>query len=403
MATQLTNQHDVIVVGAGVVGCSTAYRLAQAGRKVLVIEQRGIASGASGRNGGMCGAGSGMHAESGDAVYAITSANLELVKQLPGELETDFELRLPGSLNVATTEAQWEHLTESVREQKAAGLNVDLLDPYETRQLMPALTESIVGSEFARDPGHLWPFKLVHGFANAARRLGAEFRLGTQVQGLLRDGDSVVGVIANGERLTADEVVLCTNAYTPLILPELPKGAIVPARGQIMVTQALPDLLPHPFGTNFDKEYGRQTADGKILCGGFRRLDENEGLGQYEERVTPAVLAGIASCLTSLFPRLRDVRIVRCWAGIMGFTADGLPIIGRASFAPGLTIAAGFNGGGFSWAAITGKIVADLVCGNEPQFNIDHFRPDRFESGTNWSNPFTAGERSHTAAMSGTV
>jgi glycine/D-amino acid oxidase-like deaminating enzyme len=80
----------------------------------------------------------------------------------------------------------------------------------------------------------------------------------------------------------------------------------------------------------------------------------------------------------------------------MGFTADGMPLIGRAGFAPGLTLAAGFNGGGFSWASITGKIVADVVNGKQPQFDISHFRPDRFLEGTaTWSNPFTAGEQSN--------
>ncbi|MDQ2683008.1 MAG: FAD-binding oxidoreductase [Chloroflexota bacterium] len=395
MVSSPAHRHDVIVVGAGLAGCSTAYRLAQAGRRVLVLEQRGICSGASGRNGGMTGVGSAMHAGAGEAVYSLTSANFAMLKGLAEELETDFELRLPGTLNVATTEAMWLHLTESVERQRAAGLDVELLDAAETRKLMPALTTDILGSELSRNAGHLWPFRLVHGFANAARRLGAEFRLGVQVERLIRTGDRVTGVVINGERIEAEDIVLCTNAWTPTVLPELPAGAIVPARGQILVTQALPPLLPHPFGTNFDKEYGRQTPDGKILCGGFRRLDEDEGLGHYEERVTSPVLAGIAGCLTTLFPQLREVRIVRAWAGIMGFTADGLPLIGRAGFAPGLTVAAGFNGGGFSWGAITGKIIADLLTGKEPDVDISFFAPDRFFGGaTEWSNPFTAGERS---------
>ncbi len=206
----------------------------------------------------------------------------------------------------------------------------------------------------------------------------------------------MIGVVANGEAIEAEEVVLATNAYTPLLLPELPAGAIVPARGQILVTQPVPPILPHPFGTNFDKEYGRQTAGGQILCGGFRRLDEDEGLGHYEERVAPAVLDGIARCLTTLFPRLAGLKVVRAWAGIMGFTADGVPLIGRAAWAPGLTIAAGFNGGGFSWASIVGVVISDLLTGRKPGFDLRPFRPDRFaESGTAWNNPFTAGERSN--------
>jgi sarcosine oxidase subunit beta len=105
------------------------------------------------------------------------------------------------------------------------------------------------------------------------------------------------------------------------------------------------------------------------------------------------VLAGIARCLTSLFPVLRGVKVVRAWAGIMGFTADGLPLIGP--YAPGLTLAAGFNGGGFSWAAIVGQVVADVMNGRDPGFDLSPFRPARFDGGAGWSNPFTTGERSN--------
>ena len=384
---------DVIVVGGGVNGCSAAYRLAQAGKRVLLLEKRGVVSGASGRNGGMTGVGSSMHAESGDAVYAITKANFAMLRNLSSELSVDFELRTPGGLNVAVTPEQAAHLEESVHLQRRAGLNVDWLDRDETRELMPALADHILGAEFSPDAGHLWPFALVHGFANAARRLGARIEVGVTVERLLRAGDRVTGVVAGGEAIEADDVVLATNAYTPMILPNLPAGALVPARGQILVTQPLPPILPHSFGTNFDKEYGRQTAGGQILCGGYRRLDENQGLGRYDERVTAPVLSGIARCLTSLFPALRGVKVVRAWAGVMGFTADGLPLIGRSGAAPGLTLAAGFNGGGFSWAAITGKIVADLLTGKAPGFDLTPFAPDRFTaSGTAWTNPFTAGE-----------
>jgi len=395
---------EVIVVGGGVVGCSIAYHLTAAGRRVLLLERRGLASGASGRNGGMTGAGSSMHAASpaGRAVYALTTANLELLRSLPNELGADIELRLPGTLDVITTPEQHAHLSASVAEQQAAGIEATLLAAREARELMPALSPSILGAAYAAGRGHLWPFALVHAFADAARRHGAEIRVGAiaEVERLHRRGDRVTGVVAGGETIEADEVVLATNAYTPALLPELPAGAIVPARGQILVTQPLPPLLPLPFGTNFDKEYGRQTPSGQILCGGFRRLDEDEGLGHEEERVSPAVLAGIARCLTELFPILGrgGVNVVRTWAGIMGFTADGLPLIGQFEATPGLTLAAGFNGGGFSWAAIVGQVIADLLAGRETGFDLTPFCPDRFaDAGTTWNNPFTAGERADAA------
>jgi glycine/D-amino acid oxidase-like deaminating enzyme len=142
----------------------------------------------------------------------MTTANLAMLKGLEAELETDFELRLPGTLNVATTPAMVEHLHESALAQQAAGIDVRWLDAYEARQLMPALAESILGAEYATEPGHLWPFKLVHGFANAARRLGAEFRLGVTVERLVRRGDRVVGVVVDGRRSTPSR---SSSAPTP--------------------------------------------------------------------------------------------------------------------------------------------------------------------------------------------
>jgi sarcosine oxidase subunit beta len=391
---------DVIVVGGGVNGCSIAYRLAEAGRRVLLLEQRGIASGASGRNGGMTGPGAPLPTASGQAVYALKEANAAIMKELPEELEVDFDLRLPGSLDIATTGQMYDDLKTGVEALAGAGVEsgIRMIDRYEAQQLMPSLSDEIVGAEYAPDRGHLWPFALVHGFADAARRLGAETRTGVAVERLVIEGDRVRGVIANGERIDADDIVLATNAYTPRILPDLPAGAIVPARGQILVTQQLPPILPLTFGTNYDKEYGRQTPSGQVLCGGYRRLDEDEGLGHYEERTTPPVLTGIARCLTTLFPKLRYVKVVRCWAGIMGFTADGLPLIGRYDALPGLTLAAGFNGNGFSWAAATGKIIARLLTDQEVGLDITHFNPTRFHGGnTSWNNPYTAGEKSNAA------
>ncbi len=392
--------YDVIVVGGGLVGCSITYQLSLAGKSVLLLEQRDICSGASGRNGGMTGEGSALHATAGRAVYDLTSENLRMLGDLSRILDTDFELRLPGTLDVATTPEQLHHLQEAVSQQKAAGLEVDLLDAHEARKRQPALAPDILGAKFAEGHGHLWPFGLVFGFAREATRLGAEIRTRTPITGLLRQADRVRGVVTeSGESIEAETVVLATNAYTPLLLDELPAGAIVPARGQILVTQPMPPILKHPFGTNFDKEYGRQVPGGPILCGGYRRLDDQEGLGLYREEVTVPVLAGIARCLSTLYPVLADIQVVRAWAGIMGFTADGIPLIGAMDADQRLIVAAGFNGGGFSWGAVVGKVVAALIGGEKIPYDLDPFDPRRFENGAvGWSNPFTAGEKSHKVA-----
>lgn len=390
---------DVIVVGGGVVGTSIAYRLAASGRKVALFEQRGLASGASGRNGGIISSGSSMHADQGDAVYVINTRNMEIVKGLSEELDADFELRITGRIEVATKVDDWLKMKAAYELLGPAGFDSQLLDQDEVRRILPAAGPAILGGRFSSNTGHLWPFALVHAFAAAARRLGTVIHQWTPVLELLKSGDRISGIRTAKQTFQADEIVLATNAYTPLLLDSLPKGAIVPARGQILVTQPMPSIVPFPFSLNGDKEYGRQVPGGPILCGGYRRLDADHGLGHYEERVSAPVLSGIARCLTTLFPRISDVQVVRCWAGIMGFTPDGVPLIGRSERHEGLTIAAGFNGGGFSWASATGMIVADLINGVDPGFDLAPFRPDRFDvAGTAWNNPFTAGEMAIAAA-----
>jgi len=162
---------DVIVVGAGVTGTSIAWRLAEAGKRVLVVEQRGVCSGASGRNGGMTGAGSSMHASSraGQAVYALTTANLRLLKGLPDELGTGFELRLPGTMDVITTEEQYAHLQAAVAIEREGGIDIELIDGPAARSIMPALSPDVLGAAYAEDRGHLWPFALVNGMATRRR------------------------------------------------------------------------------------------------------------------------------------------------------------------------------------------------------------------------------------------
>jgi glycine/D-amino acid oxidase-like deaminating enzyme len=146
-------------------------------------------------------------------------------------------------MDVLTTPEQMAHAKETVITKHEAGSDVELLDRATARSIMPSLSPRILGATYTRDRGHLWPFALVTGMADAATREGAVIRIGARVERLARSGERVTGVVANGETIDAGDVVLATNAWTPQLLPELPDGAVVPARGQILVTQPLPPLL----------------------------------------------------------------------------------------------------------------------------------------------------------------
>src|SRR5579875_1837974 len=145
----LPAEADVVVIGAGVAGCSIAYQLAKRGKKVAVLEKRGICSGASGRNGGMTGAGRAGRSSVEQAISAISNENLRMLRdELPRELGDDFSLRLPGTLDVATNDEQYEHLAATTREAQAAGADVRMLDPAEVRSLIPVVSDRILGAKF---------------------------------------------------------------------------------------------------------------------------------------------------------------------------------------------------------------------------------------------------------------
>lgn len=395
----LPSRADVVVIGGGIAGCAAAYQLSKRGKRVVLVEMRGICSGASGRNGGMTGGGSSMHTRVGQAVYRLTTENLRLIREeLPAELGEDFSLRMTGSVDIATNEEQWEHLETTVRSLQEAGVAAELLDREQLQELMP-VADSVLGARYSRNGGHLWPFSLVYALANGARRNGAAIFPWSPAEAVLQSNGAVSGVRTTRGTIETDTVVVATNAWTPTLLTNLPAGAVVPARGQILVTQPVGPVLPLTFGTNYDKEYGRQTATGQLLCGGFRRLDEDEGLGHYEEKVTLPVISGIAGCLAGIFPKVGQLKVVRAWAGIMGFTADGLPLIGAYDAADGMYISAGYNGGGFSWTCAAGKAVAQIIVDGQSEYDLHPFDPNRFaRGGVAWENPYTAGEKNNPRA-----
>jgi sarcosine oxidase subunit beta len=398
----LPGEAEAVVIGGGVAGTAAAYQLAKRGKQVTLLEMRGICSGASGRNAGQTGSGgSSLASKAGKAIHALTSENFRMIREeLPAELCDDFDLRVSGSVDIAQNEEQWAYLQESMRRIEGLDVDMQLLDGHELRDLVPAAAGHLLGAKYGKQSGHLWPFRLVHGQANGARVHGAKIHPWTKVERILTGNGKVTGVETVRGTIATGTVVLAVNAWTPLLLPDLPEGAVVPARGQIIVTQPVAPVLPTAFGTNYDKEYGRQTATGQLICGGFRRYDVNEGLGIYTEEVAADCMLGCAWLLATLFPKVRRVNVVRAWAGIMGFTADGLPLIGPYEPAAGLYLSGGFNGSGFSWGPVAGKALAQLIVDGRTDFDLSPFDPNRFaRDGVEWRNPSTAGEQNNPTSM----
>jgi glycine/D-amino acid oxidase-like deaminating enzyme len=361
-----------VVVGAGIVGLSTAYWLTRSGRRPVVLDADGVASHASGRNAGFLITGTAepytaLVRAIGEAaarrLWELSRENREL---LCGELldpgRIDCELVREGSwiAALAGDAGQERELRESGERLAAIGLQLEWRDAAEVRRATGS--DRLGGALFQPRDGGLDPVRLCRGMAGLVTRAGGEVRTGVRVRALEPAGDRV-RLLTDGGHLLAERVVLALNAYAPALLPHL-HGEIRPVRGQILATAPGRRDLSGVWYVNDGYEYLRQLPDGTFVLGGCRWAARDTEVG-FEEKPTARVQGALEEFLREAFPLLADRPIRHRWAGIMAFTPDGLPRVGEAPGIPAAIYAAGLNGHGMSLGFATGRWLARRTAGEE--------------------------------------
>ncbi|MFL5760187.1 MAG: NAD(P)/FAD-dependent oxidoreductase [Thermomicrobiales bacterium] len=393
----IASSADVVVIGGGAIGVATAYELSLRGVNVVLLEQDGLARGASGRNHGFLW----LHTR-----YPGTSLNLCLASAqryltLQDEIAFDFEMRRCGGLVTATSESEVEILREFVEQRRALSLDFQLLTGDEARRLEPELSPDILAASYFADDCHVYPFLLVAGLAKAARSHGAKILTGCRVEQIVARSGRVKGVRHSTGTIRADCVVLAAGAWSPLVAKtadvELP---IVPTRLEMMVT------VPMSRRVNAVVEDPLAIANYPVFrrCQSWRRdkivanpvedrgkrftllvAQANSGpviIGETSDRVgyradvTPTSIRAVAQRGQLLFPFLSKVPVVRTWAGWLPTTPDDLPLIGRVPGIDGLVLATGHNGYGIMLTPVSGVLAADAVTGTSNPM-LDTIRPDR--------------------------
>jgi glycine/D-amino acid oxidase-like deaminating enzyme len=388
---------DVLVIGGGIVGAASAYHLARRGADVLLLEADQLASGATGRNLGFIW----LHTRRAGPELDLVMATRNGLEDLPEELGADFGLRCRGGLTYFTSEAQAVVMREFVERRTADGVPMQLLDGAEAREVAPILPESVVGATFCPLDAQIDSRRYVRAFASAAQRLGATVHEGTAARAIEVDGSRITRVHTDLGPVSAGQVVLAAGAWSPVIGRQLGLDLpIHPMRLQVVQTEPMPPRLEHllygpaaikqysifqeldsfsaePFETDIERRLGLalleaacQAADGSYLLGiamdypGFDWKPDLAGIAL----VTEGMLAAL--------PELRGARFARAWAGVLPFTSDALPLIGRVPGQDDLIVAAGHVFGNAA-GPTTGRLVADLICGDDPVIDPAPFRPDR--------------------------
>ena len=347
---------DVAIVGGGIAGVATAYFLAKAGARPIVLEARGVAEAASGRNAGFLLAGVAENfvaatrrygAANALRIWKLTRRTQDLVRRLVAEHEIDCELRWNGSDQIAGDEEEWTEVEESARLLSEQGASVSIDAP----------AKRVTHAE----DGELHPVRWVRGLATAAVRLGARIHEDTTVRAAW-DGE----LRTDNGTVRAGALVLCTNAYTAHLGP----SRIRPVRGQMLATAPTTPVFARPAYAKRGYQYWRQRADGRVLVGGWRDTAVDEEVGE-EERTTATVQGHLEAFLQE---HGIDAPITHRWAGTMGFSHDALPYVGHTG--PRLFVCGGFTGHGMAFAPASAEIVASLIRGvSHP--DADLFDPSR--------------------------
>ncbi|MEQ8675598.1 MAG: FAD-dependent oxidoreductase [Aggregatilineales bacterium] len=352
--TQPHRDVDVLIVGAGIVGCSAAYFAAQAGREVVITEMRDVGLGASGRNAGFMITGL-------DTYYnrAIEHYGHNTVRELWALSKTthgywqDFaakgnvKLDRCGSMLLAESAEEAEELRLSADALHADGIEVIYHD------------HDPLGRGYFAAIEQPWdcavqPYELARA---VCQQSGAELIANNELYGYEQTAQGVT-VYTHRVIFHARKVLLCTNAYSPRIDPFF-AGKVVPTRAQCLVTEPLETPLLNTCGySDYGYMYYRMTFDNRLLIGGGRKNYKPLENDTTEDRTTPEVQGALDNYLTRFFPEV-TAPVARRWSGIMGFTPDKIPLVGTLPDKPDIGFAVGFTGHGLAFGAGTAERAVD--------------------------------------------
>lgn len=367
-AEQPARTVDVAIIGAGIAGASTAWWLKRLAPelKVVIVDRGDIASGASGRNAGFVTCGSVEHFSRecdrhGEAtaleLWRMCQDNLSLLEEHIGAAGIECGLKRSGTYSLAGTPHELVELGRSAERLAKLGVRVKTLDADTVCRDLGAT--GFHGGVLYQDDGEVHPVALVRGIiANC----GVEVLTHHEVHSIdnNREGVTLRTRLCD---IHASVAVMATNGYSADLHPFF-QDKIFPTRGQILVTEPVKPFLPAPCYANFVLDYFRQLADGRMLIGGFRQLAKETEVGTADV-VQPEIHAALETFLRKHFPALADLKVAYRWSGTMGFSIDGLPLIGAIPGRSDLFCVAGFTAHGIGWGFKAGQLMARLLMKGE--------------------------------------
>jgi sarcosine oxidase, subunit beta len=370
----MTGGSDVLIIGGGLQGLSSALHLVRRGCSVRVLEADYCGRHASGVN-----AGGVRTLDRHVAEVPLSLAARELWHSMPELVDEDVGFKPTGQLKLAETPEELERLRARVQTLQAMGFQHEqLIDPAQVRELVPALTPRITGAIWADGDGYAYPYAVVTAFRRAGQRRGVQVHEATAVQRIeRRSGHWRVHTPAGAYE--ARYLVNTAGAWAGEIARQAGEPVPLEAGGlMLMVTPRVAPFVKPVLGATGRALSFKQFENGTVVIGGGLRCAADAAAGHGE--VDMLKLATSAQTVTDLFPHLGPITINRAWAGVEGFMPDQIPVIGPSRTQSGLVHAFGFSAHGFELSPIVGRIVADLVQDGRTSLPISPFAVNCFVS-----------------------
>ena len=363
---------DVLIIGGGLMGFSTAVHLAMRHTRCIVLDKDSPGRHASGVN-----AGGLRQLNRHPAEIPLSVAAAGMWRHIRELVDSDCDTRFPGQLRVAENATELESLEERAALMRSMGYrHEELIGTDELYRLVPALAPHCTGALICRQDGYGRPFHALDAFRRKARSLGVHYQANTRVDGVLRVADEWLASTVRGE-FRAPVLVNCAGAWANHIATLLGEPVpLKPGAPMMMVSERLPHFIDPVVGAAGRKLSFKQMQNGTLLIGGAHLAELDLTQGRTEMNWHKLALS--ARSVMTLFPQLKDVRIVRSWAGLEAFMPDNIPVIGASVTAPGAYHAFGFSAHGFQLSPVVGRILSQLILDGSSELPIEPFRIDRF-------------------------
>jgi sarcosine oxidase subunit beta len=371
---KLKNFSEIVIVGGGIMGASTAYYLAKRGASdIILLERDLLAQATTGLSVG------GIRQQfSHPANIRLSQHSVRVFENFKEEFGGDIYFRKAGYLFLARKEKTWSDFLSSVETQREMEVPVEVLTPEEIKRRWPYLrVDDLEGGTFGPEDGYADPYLVAMGFADQARRLGVRVEEKTEVSGIRVKDGRVEGVETTRGSIAAPVVVNVAGPWAGEIARmaglDLP---VKPFRRQVFATSPF-DAIPKPVPMVIDQDltFYFRGEEPNLIMG----MSDAEEPSSFNTHVDRDFMEKVSEAAIHRAPILEKAEIIRGWGGLYTITPDDNPIIGAAPNVAGFFNAIGFSGHGFQHAPAVGLILSELILSGHSSFDLEPFAYDRFD------------------------